>query len=216
MPRYKNVVWDWNGTLLNDRETGLLALNDMLTRRHQPPMTMAGYIGHFEFPVENFYRKVGFDLDHESLDSISVDFVETYDKYFAKGYDLNPGIRETLATLHEAGVRQFVLSALREDMLGQLITEYKIDRYFCGVCGTDNIYAAGKIDRGRRMVDKYGIVPTETLMIGDTTHDAEVADALGFGKLLFTGGHNDESRLRAASQVVESISDIPSIILQNH
>lgn len=46
--------------------------------------------------------------------------------------------------------------------------------------GANDIYAAGKIERGQQMLQTCPIVPEDTLMVGDTIHDAEVADALGF------------------------------------
>lgn len=46
------------------------------------------------------------------------------------------------------------------------------------------------------MLQTCPIVPEDTLMVGDTIHDAEVADALGFDCILFAGGHNNEERLQ--------------------
>ena len=65
--KYKNIVWDWNGTLLNDLETGVDTLNDMLQRRQLLPLTIEEYKEHFEFPVIRFYEKVGFNMKQESL-----------------------------------------------------------------------------------------------------------------------------------------------------
>lgn len=175
-------------------------------------MSLENYRDVFGFPVEDFYRRVGFDLQKETLHDISVDFVDTYD-IFAEGIGLNPGVRETLDALQKAGIRQYILSALREDLLSQMVKDFNIGRYFFQVCGSDNIYAAGKIERGKRMVEKYGICPEETLMIGDTTHDAEVAEALGFGKLLYTGGHNSEWRLLEKGDVIQGMECIPDLLL---
>lgn len=211
MNRYKNIVWDWNGTLLDDKLTGLYTLNRMLEKRKLKTLTIGEYRDVFGFPVEDFYRKVGFDLERESLHDISVDFVETYD-VFGAGVGLNEKVVETLAELHRRGMKQYILSALREDLLSRMVKELGIEMYFSHLCGSDNIYAAGKIEQGRRMVKEYGICPEETLMIGDTVHDAEVAEALSFGKLLYTGGHNSEWRLKEKGRVVQEISDIPFLV----
>ncbi|HBO27603.1 HAD family hydrolase [Culturomica sp.] len=212
MKQYKNIVWDWNGTLLDDKNTGVNTLNRMLEKRKLKTLSLENYRDVFGFPVEDFYRRVGFDLQKETLHDISVDFVDTYD-IFAEGIGLNPGVRETLDALQKAGIRQYILSALREDLLSQMVKDFNIGPYFFQVCGSDNIYAAGKIERGKRMVEKYGICPEETLMIGDTTHDAEVAEALGFGKLLYTGGHNSEWRLLEKGDVIQGMECIPDLLL---
>lgn len=205
--KYKNIVWDWNGTLLDDVDTGVRTLADMLARRGLCPLSLEEYKAQFGFPVEEFYHKVGFDLEKESMHELSVDFVETYDK-FAGHLALNPEVRETLATFQQSGKRQYILSALREELLKPMTQEFGINTYFEGICGSDNIYAAGKIERGLRMLADYGIAPSETLMIGDTLHDAEVANRLGFACILYAGGHNDEQRLRRKVPVIHSFGEL--------
>ena len=91
--KYKNIVWDWNGTLLDDVDTGVRTLADMLARRGLCPLSLEEYKAQFGFPVEEFYHKVGFDMEKESMHELSVDFVETYDK-FAGHLALNPEVRE--------------------------------------------------------------------------------------------------------------------------
>ena len=100
MKKYKNVVWDWNGTLLDDVKTGVNTLNCMLEKRGLPTLSLATYRDVFGFPVEDFYRKVGFDFQRENLHEISVDFVNTYD-LFAKGICLNPGVADTLRQIQQ-------------------------------------------------------------------------------------------------------------------
>ena len=95
--KYKNVVWDWNGTLLNDVKVGVNTLNDMLGRRGLPLLSVEDYKEKFGFPVIDFYDRVGFDMEKESFHELSVDFVETYDKY-AGEVGLNEGVREVLHT----------------------------------------------------------------------------------------------------------------------
>jgi phosphoglycolate phosphatase len=209
--KYKNIVWDWNGTLLNDLEVGVNTLNDMLGRRQLLPMTVNEYKSYFEFPVIRFYEKVGFDMNQENFHELSVDFVETYDKY-AKDVTLNKDVPEVLEMLQCSGFSQFVLSALREDLLVQMIRDFSIDSRFDKICGSDNIYADGKIGRGREMLRNLSIEPSETLMIGDTVHDHEVAEALGFDCILFAGGHNDEQRLLEKAPVIYSLKELIKLL----
>lgn len=211
MKKYKNVVWDWNGTLLDDVKTGLNTLNCMLEKRGLPTLSLTAYRDVFGFPVEDFYRKVGFDLQQENLHEVSVDFVDTYD-HCAKDICLHAGVTDTLHQIQQLGIKQYILSALREDLLKQMVIDFQIQDYFYQVCGSDNIYAAGKVERGKRMVAKYGICPSETLMIGDTLHDAEVAKALGFDVLLYTGGHNSSDRLTKTAEIITRMDQIPEFL----
>ncbi len=205
--KYRNIVWDWNGTLLNDLQTGVDTLADMLLRRGIKPLSVEDYKKIFGFPVIDFYVKVGFDLQAESMHDLSVDFVETYDKY-AQDLQLNDGVENVLSFLKGSGRHQYILSALREDLLQQMTVDFHISSYFEQICGSDNIYAAGKIERGKRMVETYNICPSKTLMVGDTLHDAEVARALGFDYVLFTGGHNNQFRLQVAGPTISHMSEL--------
>ena len=153
--KYKNVVWDWNGTLLNDVKVGVNTLNDMLGRRGLPLLSVEDYKEKFGFPV-----------------------------------------------------KQYVLSALREDLLQQMLRHFQIDSRFDRACGANDIYAAGKIERGQQMLQTCPIVPEDTLMVGDTIHDAEVADALGFDCILFAGGHNNEERLQKKAPVIHRMREL--------
>lgn len=205
--KYENVIWDWNGTLLNDVKVGVDTLNDMLDRRGLPSLTVQQYKDLFEFPVICFYQRVGFDLVKESFHELSVDFVSTYDKY-AEGVALNPFVQEALTYVQQSGRKQYILSALREDLLNHMLGEFAIDSHFERACGSDDIYAAGKIERGRRMLEALEIYPAKTVMIGDTVHDAEVAHALGFDCILFAGGHNSEWRLQEKAPVIHSMEEL--------
>lgn len=205
--KYKNIVWDWNGTLLDDVKVGVRTLNDMLGKRGLPLLSVQEYKDQFGFPVVDFYHKVGFDLERESLPELSVDFVKTYDLY-AEKMELNVAVRDVLQEIQKGGMKQYILSALREDLLQQMVRDFGIDSRFDQACGSDNIYAAGKIERGKRMLQCYPVCPDETLMVGDTVHDAEVAQALGFDCILFSGGHNSEWRLLEKAPVIHQMEEL--------
>lgn len=207
----KNVVWDWNGTLLDDVEAGLDTLNEMLGKRGLPLLTLSEYRSSFGFPVIDFYHRIGFDMERESFHELSVDFVRTYESHAAT-LRLNREVREVLAVMRERGKQQYVLSALREDLLKKMLRDFQIDSCFDGVCGSDNIYANGKIGQGRHLMECCNFFPAETVMIGDTVHDAEVAAALGCNCILFAGGHNDEQRLQEHAPVIHRMGEVPDRI----
>ena len=205
--KYKNIVWDWNGTLLNDVAVGHGALRSMLEKRGLRAITLQEDKDWFGFPVREFYEDLGFDFSRDDWQEVSQDFVDTYD-LLAGGVDLNRGVREVLASLQRQGVKQYILSALQEDTLQKMVADFGIDGYFERVCGADDIYAGGKVPRGRRMLADCGIQTEETLMVGDTLHDAEVAAALGFDCRLFAGGHNSEWRLQEKASVIRDMAEL--------
>lgn len=78
---------------------------------------------------------------------------------------------------------------------------------FDELCGNDNIHAAGKVHLVRTWLERHpGARP---LFIGDTEHDAEVADAVGAPCILYTGGHQSESRLsRLGKPLLRDMNDL--------
>ena len=64
MNNVKHVVWDWNGTLLDDIDVSMDALNTILKKAQLPLVLDKGeYRKYFQFPVIEYYKKVGFDFE---------------------------------------------------------------------------------------------------------------------------------------------------------
>jgi phosphoglycolate phosphatase len=205
MKKYKHVIWDWNGTLLDDIAISVETVNRMLAARALPVITKRRYRELFGFPVRPYYESLGFDFSREEWHAISVEYVETYGS-LTDGVTLTAGAREALAAIRRAGARQHVLSALKEDLLEGMLERFGIREFFDVVRGSTNIYADGKTACGRDMLAHYPVQPGDSLMIGDTLHDAEVAAALGFDALLYTGGHNSAGRLRQAGDTFDRMT----------
>ncbi len=205
--KYKNIVWDWNGTLLDDVEICQNTLNRMLERRSLRTVTLQQYKDIFGFPVRHYYETLGFDFNRDDWHEVSVDFVETYDS-LAGEVRLTFGVVDVLHHIRQAGVRQYILSALKEDTLRRMVSNFGIADCFDGVCGSTNIYGESKIGRGKQMLTDCTICPEDTLMIGDTLHDAEVAEALGFDFRLYAGGHNSFWRLKEKGQVIVNMEEL--------
>jgi phosphoglycolate phosphatase len=196
---YEVILWDWNGTLLNDAEFGRGIINDMLRARGLPTKSRDEYARLFDFPVIRFYERVGFDFEKEPFEVTSQEFIDNYYKD-VKGCGLQSGSREVLAQLQARGARQLVLSASRQDHLEMQVKHYQLDEFFDDLLGIDSVHAPGKSGRGIEWIKSSGLDPTRVLLIGDTVHDAEVAAEMGIDCWLVYGGHNPEDRLRATGR----------------
>ena len=65
------ILWDWNGTLLDDTDACVASLNLMLERRGVKPITLEFYRREFAFPVRSFYEKIGVRLEDEDWDRLA-------------------------------------------------------------------------------------------------------------------------------------------------
>ena len=66
--KYDHVIWDFNGTVLDDMQVGIDSVNEMLAARGLPTLSgVTEYRAAFDFPVEDYYRRLGFDFDREDF-----------------------------------------------------------------------------------------------------------------------------------------------------
>ena len=197
------VIWDFNGTLIDDLDHVVHSVNVQLAKRELPLLTKESYRSIFGFPVEEYYRRIGFSLEIESMADLSSEFFATYGPGL-KNCPLHDGVIETLQRFKSIKLRQFVLSAMEEQMLRSMIEHLGVDDYFQGIYGLAHLEGDSKVSRGRDLLRDFDIEPNTALLIGDTNHDAEVAEELNLSAALVTLGHQSEERLRETSHAVYS------------
>ena len=69
LTRYSHILWDWNGTLLDDAWLCVDVMNSMLTERKLQPLTLQRYRDIFSFPVKDYYLLLGFDFEKEPFET---------------------------------------------------------------------------------------------------------------------------------------------------
>ena len=201
----KRLIWDWNGTLLDDVSAAVNALNRMLSSRDAAPITVEHYRRRFGFPVRPFYAELGVDLDKWDWDEICRDF---HSFVAAEPQNVRDDAFAALSLARDLGFRQCVLSALRQDLLDEALERNGLRGFFDFAYGVDNLDGASKLERGRELVAAIGSGARDTVMIGDTLHDAEVAKALDTDCILVAYGHQSPDRLvMAGCVVVPTVTD---------
>ena len=196
MSAFLHVFWDWNGTLLDDAWLCRDVMNTMLRARAMPEMSAERYMEIFDFPVQRYYERIGFDFARESFAELGMEFIHGYEARRHEA-ELYGDVRDSLQTLEADGIPQSILSAYQHDTLVRLVEEKGLSPFFHDLHGHEDHYAAGKAPQGRRALKELGIDPAGTLLIGDTAHDADVAAELGMQCWIIPGGNQPEARLRA-------------------
>jgi phosphoglycolate phosphatase len=194
-PRYRHLIWDWNGTLLDDLDLSIGVMNAMLARRALAPLDRARYHALFDFPVQRYYERLGFDPVRDRFEQLSVEFITGYDAERLRA-PLHHRAPETLAAVRAAGLGQSILSAYRHETLHEIVAHFGLTAHFDHIAGLDNIHAHSKVALGRELVRRLGLPPADLLLVGDTLHDLEVARDLGVACALIAAGHHPAERLR--------------------
>lgn len=192
---YSCVIWDWNGTLLDDLSLCNQTVNRLLESRGLAPLSRERYYEVFCFPIEEYYAAAGFDFNKDPYPVLAREFMEMYVPA-SKDCGLVPGARCALDHFAAVGVKQVLLTASDTDTLSMQMQKLGVEDYFCEVIGQDNIYAVGKAELARRWMERMNIQPGQMLLVGDTRHDAEIAAILGCDCALITRGHHNAGRLQ--------------------
>ena len=203
---YHHIIWDWNGTLLDDAWLSVEVMNGMLYKRGLPCLTPARYQDLFDFPVIDYYRRLGFDFTKDPFDEVGTEFIVGYELR-RNECRLQSGTEEVLQRIHKAGVEQSMLSAQKQATLDEVVTGFGIAHYFFRRRGIDDHFAAGKKEQGLWLMQELDSDPSKVLLVGDTTHDFDVAKAMGADCLLVASGHHSRKKLESCGVPVhESLS----------
>ncbi len=209
---YRHIIWDWNGTLLNDRWLCIESISTLLLNRNLPPLDEEKYARIFRFPVKDYYQDAGFDFSTEPFEVPALEFISIYDNR-KKECRLQQGALNALELFAGMGCTQHLLSASETGVLHEMTMHHGISHFFENIKGLDNHYANGKGDLGLELLSSINADPGCILMIGDTCHDKEVADLLGVDSILCTNGHFPEDRLTSCgTRLIENLDELTSSI----
>jgi phosphoglycolate phosphatase len=194
----KHLLWDWNGTLLNDVDASFNAINRLLAEHRLPGVTRADYLAHFGFPVRDYYHHIGFSpgLSPSQWQSIANAY---HDHFNAGPQALFPDALAALQRVQSAGFPQSVLSALYHPMLMRDMARHNVAGFFTHTRGAADINGGSKLETGRQLLHDLALPPDAFLLIGDTLHDAHVARELGVQCVLVSRGHCNPQRLASAN-----------------
>lgn len=205
---FKHIIWDWNGTLFNDVNLCLDVLNGLLHRNHLKTIDLETYKEIFTFPVRDYYAKAGFDLNKLSFEILGSDWMNEYQNRRLEAH-LFPSAINVLEKINENRIEQSILSAYMQDTLIELVNHFNLRHYFTHLTGLDNIYAASKVELGKKLIEKLDHKRDEVLLIGDTVHDFEVAKEIGTDCVLIASGHQSKLKLlECGAPVYENLDDM--------
>lgn len=207
------IIWDWNGTLLNDVDLCVETINRLLVRESLMPLAdKEQYQRVFQFPVQAYYERVGFDFTKCSFESLAKDYMDYYQPR-SLSCPLHEYALDTLRYFYEADYAQVLLSASRRDLLMKQCEQHPILPYFKDILGLENIYAQSKIALAEQYIAREAEHMASLWFIGDSVHDYEVAQAVNADCVLIANGHEHKDKLLAThARVIDRIDELVQII----
>lgn len=191
-----HIIWDFNGTLLCDAQLSVDTDNAVFDRLGLPRITLEDYRRNMTMPVRDFYIALGVDYAVHPYELISRLWLDIFNAN-AVDAGLVPGVLPVVDALSRAGCTQSVLSASYEPSLRSQCDALGLTARMAAIDGLEDESARRKTDIGRRQLQRLGLDPRATLLVGDMVADAQLASELGVGCVLVCWGHNDLPRLLA-------------------
>ncbi len=200
--KYVCIVWDWNGTIINDVEVSLQAVNDILQKRNKPPITLEQYRSYIDVPITKFYDNI-FDLKTEiSFEVIQREFNDAYHRHLPER-PLNDHIPQLMQKMHDCGVRQVIVSSSHQVIVEKNAERFGVKQYLDAVSGSDDHFVGSKVERAVAVIRKITTDDfSKVVVIGDTLHDCELAEELGADCILISTGHQSKEDLLSTGKPV--------------
>ena len=197
--------------MLNDLDVCVDSINRLLVDRGKKELSKRRYRNIFTFPVKSYYELAGFDFKSESFDEVAVEFIDLY-KEEVFGCKLFTAGKQVLSRFSQFGYKQYMISAMEHDFLIENVKHTDVIRYFTEISGIQDHLANGKATMAKEFCTRYEIDASDSVFIGDTLHDYEVAKVLGMPCVLVSSGHQSKERLLSSGcVVVDSLIDLLKI-----
>ncbi len=216
MSRYELVIFDWDGTLMDS--TGLIASCIQLSCREMglavPPEREARWVIGLGFIQSVEHVAPGLDRERQ------VALAESYRRHFvAREHEapLFPGIPALLDELRARERRLAVATGKARRGLDRALASSGLGPYFEATRCADEGFPKPHPDMVLHLLEETGVAPEAALVVGDTTHDLELAANAGVDAVAVCYGAHDEPllRQREARHYARSVEELRQWLAAN-
>jgi phosphoglycolate phosphatase-like HAD superfamily hydrolase len=188
-----HLVWDWNGTLLNDFDLVVRCTNAAFASVNGRSVLPDEHRRRFRRPIAEYYAEVlGRPVDTEEFARL--------DKLFHDGYRLQLAecalADDAMDAIRAWGGDQSLLSMWFHADLVPALDGYGLTELFRRVDGLRTGSGDHKAEHLATHLAALGVAGADAVLIGDSLDDADAAAAVGARVVLYTGGFTDADRLR--------------------
>ncbi len=198
--RYKYILWDWNGTLLDDLQASLEAVNLTLDIYNKKRIDLDEYKSYLDTPIYKFYEHL-FDLEKTPMTELSMWYRKLYDG-LEDEIKIADGALRVLQDCRSCGIKQYIISASHTEDIEKYMKKLGVIDLFDKISGSDDRKAGSKIERAKALIKEEKIPKSECVLIGDSLHDLMTAEEIGVDILLYSGGHQAKDALLATGKTV--------------
>jgi phosphoglycolate phosphatase len=213
----KNIVFDLDGTLVDSLpgivESARAAISAALPEAEIPELRPV--IGP---PIATMFARLWPELEPERMARLLAEFRAHYDTEGCLQSKPYPGVGEVLTRLGAAGKKLFVLTNKPVQPAQRLLAHLGLEKLFTEIMSPDSTMPPfrSKTEGAGNLQRKFGLLPGETLLVGDGRDDAEAARACGFGFVAVCYGYGDAAKQTGIISLarLNKFSEIERILTQ--
>ncbi|MGB6221895.1 HAD hydrolase-like protein [Haloferula sp.] len=199
---FRNLIFDWSGTLVDDLGPVIEATNHVLGVYGKSMLDREAFRKSFRLPYREFYEEVLPDVGLEELE-----------EHFRAAFSASkvpvtvlPHAREKLEWCRRNGVRAFVLTSMDETAFHQQLDEFGLGDYF------EATYS-GVLDKREvilELLETHGLDPSESAFVGDMTHDIDTAHHANLTSVAVLTGYTHPGPLSLAKPHI-TVADLAGL-----
>lgn len=197
--RYKAVLFDMDGTVLDTLTDLTNAVNHILERYEMPPRSpreVASFLGN---GAATLLRKAAApDTPEEQLAEMLRVYQPWYDGHCAVFTAPYPGILSLMESLREAGVKQAVISNKQDSAVRRLAAAHFPGLLETAVGESASVRRKPNPDAVLAALREMELTPKDAVYVGDTEVDLQTAENAGLACAVVGWGFRTEEQLRAA------------------
>ena len=214
--RYRLIVFDWDGTLADSTAliAGAIRKACAAVGSPVPSETDARYVIGLGLADALAHVAPGLSADEQRA------LAGHYRRHYLDSEDTIPlfdGARALLADLDTAGFLLGVATGKSRVGLDRAIAHHRLAGRFHATRCADEGFPKPHPDMLLTLMDRLAVAPHETLMIGDTTHDLELARNAGAHAVAVAYGAHEVEGLasRTPLATVHSIAELRGWLVSN-
>ena len=215
MKRYGAVIFDWDGTVMDSTHSIVAAIQGACADIDLPVPSVADASWVIGLSLESaLYHCVP-----TLTAALYPEFLERYRYHFLRRdpeIKLFGGIEEVLFTLKSRNVLLGVATGKSRVGLDRVLDTMQLRNHFHSTRSADECFSKPHPAMLLEIMVELNVQPDQVLMVGDTSHDIQMATAAGVDSMAVTYGAHDEPTLITAEPtvMVSSVRDMKAWLLE--
>lgn len=197
MQKYKAIVFDMDGTVLDTLDELTKSLNYVFARHGLPAMTQEAIRPCLGFGYDGFIDKAAPDASESLRRTMTDEFIAYYSAHCQTTTFPYPGIPQVLTRLKAAGYHMAIVSNKGQGAVSELHNEYFKDYVDFSLGETPMYRKKPAPDMVWEALKRLGCAKEDAIYVGDSEVDKETADNAGLDAALVTWGFRDRDFLKA-------------------